>query len=162
MVTAFSISTKPLRNDVHAKMKYKQGVRTDTLRVSLVILFQLLRDGFSIILRDLNYTIHSSYSNGAELFTALLANEVPDIVIIDVDKPDAGAIDTVARLKDHHPSVKVLALSIEGNESVIKPVLDRGAVGYILKTIDQREMRTALKKLATKGYYFGPGQIPFF
>jgi DNA-binding NarL/FixJ family response regulator len=71
-------------------------------------------------------------------------------------------MDTTAWLKQHHPAINVLALSMEGNESLIRPVLDIGAAGYILKTISLEELEIALKKVLTRGYYFSPAQRHIF
>jgi DNA-binding NarL/FixJ family response regulator len=69
------------------------------------------------------YQVHCSHSNGMDMIAALLTNDLPDIVSIDVDKQEVGAIETAAWLKEHYPSIKVLPLSIEIVESLIKPVL---------------------------------------
>jgi DNA-binding NarL/FixJ family response regulator len=135
----------------------KENHKSRQLRVSLVIPFDLLRNGFSIMLSDLNHTVHTCYSNGAELISAITATDLPDVVLIDVDMPEAGVINTPAWLKEHYPSVIVVALSMEWKEPSIKQVLASGAAGYILKTISPNEMKFALKELVAKGYYFGPG-----
>ncbi|HVF82132.1 MAG TPA: hypothetical protein VM884_09370 [Flavisolibacter sp.] len=76
-----------------------------------------------------------------DMIAALLTNDLPDIVSIDVDKQEVGAIETAAWLKEHYPSIKVLPLSIEIVESLIKPVLYSGAVGDVLKTAEPGEMK---------------------
>jgi DNA-binding NarL/FixJ family response regulator len=79
-----------------------------------------------------------------------------------VDKPETGAREMTAWLKAHYPSVRVLALSMERTESLIHPLLDCGAMGFLLKTADHSEMNTALRKVLTGGYYFSPPLLRWF
>lgn len=94
-------------------------------------------------------------NNGQELIRKLKQTEnIPDIVLMDVNMPVLNGIETTAYLKEHYPLIKVLALSIEEDENVIMKMLRAGARGYLLKDIKKSELFTALQEVSKNGYYY--------
>jgi len=92
--------------------------------------------------------------NGQELITKFKSpKNIPDIVLMDVKMPIMNGIETTAYLKDHHPSVKVLALSIEEDESTVLKMLRAGAKGYVMKDVKKSELENALLEVHKNGYY---------
>jgi DNA-binding NarL/FixJ family response regulator len=113
----------------------------------------LLRKGFSSLLLDFGYQLQSSHSNGKEMIASLSADDLPHIVLIDVDRQETPAVETTAWLREHHPSIKVLALCMDAEESKIKPMLESGAAGYILKWAEPSQIKDIIWYVHTKGYY---------
>jgi DNA-binding NarL/FixJ family response regulator len=62
--------------------------------------------------------------------------------------------ETAAWLKNNHPQIKVLALSMNDNETAIIKMIRLGARGYILKDIDPTELTLALQSVISKGFYY--------
>lgn len=92
--------------------------------------------------------------NGQELITKFKSpKNIPDIVLMDVKMPIMNGIETTAYLKDHYPSVKVLALSIEEDESTVLKMLRAGAKGYVMKDVKKSELENALLEVLKNGYY---------
>jgi len=92
--------------------------------------------------------------NGQELITKFKSpKNIPDIVLMDVKMPIMNGIETTAYLKDHYPSVKVLALSIEEDESTVLKMLRAGAKGYVMKDVKKSELENALLEVHKNGYY---------
>lgn len=93
-------------------------------------------------------------NNGQELLDAMeQPNRVPDIVLIDINMPILNGIDTTVILKEKHPDVKVVALSIEENEATILKMLRAGAGGYLMKDTKKAILQEALIQVREKGYY---------
>lgn len=114
------------------------------LRKSLGILIEMLED-FEIILEA---------GNGRELIDQLKDKPVPDIVLLDITMPVMDGVETAWWLKQHYPTVKVLALSMLKNDFIIIRMLKNGARGYILKDCEPAELRAALHQVHEKGYYY--------
>jgi two-component system invasion response regulator UvrY len=73
---------------------------------------------------------------------------------MDINMPLMDGYDTTLWLKNNHPEIKVLALSMYDSEQAIIRMLKCGAKGYILKDIEPSEFRTALDALVRKGFYY--------
>jgi len=114
------------------------------LRKSLGILIEMLED-FEIILEA---------GNGRELIDQLKEKPAPDIVLLDITMPVMDGVETAWWLKQHYPTVKVLALSMIKNDFIIIRMLKNGARGYILKDCEPAELRGALHQVYGKGYYY--------
>lgn len=126
------------------------------ITISLVIVHALVRQGIFSLLNDLGYTVLSSYDNGKEMTRNFPIDGLPDVVLVDADREESAALETVRWLGERHPSVKILAFSLEAEEAVIKPLLDNGAHGYVCKTADPREIDAAIKGVVKKGTYRPP------
>jgi DNA-binding NarL/FixJ family response regulator len=73
---------------------------------------------------------------------------------MDINMPVMDGYETTLWLKENHPEVKVLALSMYDHENSIIRMFKAGAKGYILKDCDPAELRAALDDIATKGFYY--------
>jgi DNA-binding NarL/FixJ family response regulator len=114
------------------------------LRKSLAVLISMFQ-GFDIILQA---------DNGHHLIDQLKANLIPDIVLLDITMPVMDGVETALWLKQNHPKIKVLALSMIKNDLIIIRMLKNGARGYILKDCEPAELRDALHQVYQKGYYY--------
>lgn len=92
--------------------------------------------------------------NGKELLKKLQDPEnIPDLVLMDINMPILNGIETTERLKAKYPQIKVLALSIEEDENTILKMLRAGARGYLMKDTKRETLEEALLQIAEKGYY---------
>lgn len=78
----------------------------------------------------------------------------PHIVLMDIKMPQMNGIEATQWLKDHHPTVKVLALSMECDEVTILQMLRAGAKGYLLKDIHPKILHHALLEVHNNGFYY--------
>lgn len=92
--------------------------------------------------------------NGSDLQQQLKATQtIPEIILLDINMPVMDGFETVKWLTEHHPEVKVLALSMEDDEQTILKMLRNGAKGYLLKDIHPDKLKEALEEVIDKGYY---------
>lgn len=113
----------------------------------------LLLKGLANLLKDLGYHILLEADNGNDLLEKLKSHPPPDIVLLDINMPQMDGYETALWLKDNHPEVKVLALSMYDDENAIIRMLKNGAKGYILKDCEPSELRSAIDALMRKGFY---------
>ena len=114
----------------------------------------LLRIGLSSLVESLGYPVVFEADNGKEFLEKLDKKALPDLVLMDINMPEMDGFQTTQWLKQHHPEVHVLALSMYDNEMSIIRMLKCGAKGYILKDSEPKELKTAIDAIMTKGYYY--------
>jgi len=123
--------------------------------VALVDDHALLRNGLAGLIRSMDhFTVLFEASNGIEFLDKLKTFPLPDIVLMDINMPLMDGYETAQWIKENHPSIKVLALSMYDNDQAIIRMLKCGAKGYILKDIEPDEFKAALDSLVNKGFYY--------
>ncbi|MBK8494553.1 MAG: response regulator transcription factor [Chitinophagaceae bacterium] len=114
----------------------------------------LLRMGLASLVESLGNTVLFEADNGKEFLEKIDKNILPDIVLMDINMPEMDGFQTTQWLKQNHPEVKVLALSMYDNETSIIRMLKCGAKGYILKDSEPAELKSAIHSLMDKGFYY--------
>ena len=114
----------------------------------------LLRNGLAALVAKLGHVVLFEANNGKEFINQLDVNNLPDIILLDINMPEMDGYETAQWLKKHHPSVKVLALSMYDNENAIIRMLRHGVRGYILKDSEPSELKAAIHSVNVKGYYY--------
>jgi DNA-binding NarL/FixJ family response regulator len=64
---------------------------------------------------------------------AALENFKPDVVVADLSLPFSRGTNVARSLKDRHPAVKVIILSIHDEKTVLDEVMATGVEGFVLK-----------------------------
>lgn len=124
------------------------------IKIALVDDHSLLRNGLSSLVESLGNTVLFEADNGREFQKKLDSDNLPDIVLMDINMPEMDGFETTEWLKQNHPEVKVLALSMYDNETSIIRMLKCGAKGYILKDSEPAELKEAILALMSKGFYY--------
>ena len=115
----------------------------------------LLRKGLAELIKSFDtYGVLFEADNGRDFMDRLKPKFLPDIVLLDINMPEVDGYETALWLKNNHPDVKVLALSMYDNENAIIRMFKAGAKGYILKDCDPSELKSALDSLVKKGFYY--------
>ena len=93
--------------------------------------------------------------NGRELQEKLkLKGNVPHIVVLDISMPTMDGFETAKWLKETHPEVLVMVLSMQDDEQSLIKMVKFGAKGYLLKNVHPIELENALNNLIRIGYYY--------
>jgi len=122
-------------------------------KIALVDDHVLLRNGLANLLTDLDYEIIFQANNGRQFIEMLQTYELPQIVLMDINMPVMNGYETTLWLKNNHPSVHVLVLSMLDDEDSVIRMLRSGAKGYILKDAEPDELKTAIQSILKKGFY---------
>jgi two-component system invasion response regulator UvrY len=125
------------------------------IKVVLVDDHILLRNGLRGLIDSFNNCIVLyEANNGKDFISKLKADEIPDIVLMDINMPEMDGYETTLWIKNNHPEIKVLALSMYDNENAIIRMLRAGVKGYILKDCDPSELEYAINSIITSGFYY--------
>jgi two-component system nitrate/nitrite response regulator NarL len=80
----------------------------------------------------------------------------PQVVITDIHMPEMNGVEFTSKLHAMYPEIKVVALSMSDDETMITSMLDAGVSGYIIKNTGKEELRTALLKIFNNEVYLSP------
>jgi DNA-binding NarL/FixJ family response regulator len=93
-----------------------------------------VREGLRYLLGlDGRIRIVAAFGRAEDLFAWLEENPEPDIVLMDIHLPGMSGIEATAALRDRHPMIIVLILTVFEEEDKILASIKAGAKGYILK-----------------------------
>lgn len=116
---------------------------------------QLFLKSLSLMLKSFEvYDVVVEALNGKELQEKILqGNIAPSIMLIDVNMPVMNGIETAKWLNANYPQIKLVALSMNDNDTVIIDMIKAGCCAYLLKETHPDELEKALLEIHTKGYY---------
>jgi two-component system, NarL family, response regulator LiaR len=86
----------------------------------------------------------------------LVAQLVPDVVIMDVMMPGMDGITATRELRRRFPQVRVLALTSFGEGELVQQALQAGAIGYLLKDTQGGELIRAVRTAVTGAPVLSP------
>ena len=97
-------------------------------------------EGIRTLLQNENDIIWVGHATNAASCMAFLQQQLPDVILMDINLPDKSGIELCKELKSMYPSVKVLGLSTFNQQSFIEKMMSNGASGYVLKNASGQEL----------------------
>lgn len=114
----------------------------------------LFRNGLRILLNTLeDYQVVGEAANG-KLFLDLLEQSVPDLVLLDINMPVMDGIEAATIAQKLYPGLKIITLSMYGEEDYYYKMVNAGVKGFVLKNSDIKEVKTALDVVYDGGSFF--------
>lgn len=115
---------------------------------------ELVRTGICRMLSDqVGIRVVAEAESGEDALT-LAKQHLPNIILLDVNMPGIGGIETTRRLVHSVSDTRVIAVSSLTEEPYPSLILKAGAKGYITKGAPIDEMLRAIKKVMQGGKYF--------
>jgi len=129
--------------------------KVDLIQVALADDHILLRNALaSLIDRFENCKVVMQVSNGKELVTAISKDNLPDVVLLDLNMPGMNGFETATWLRDSYPSIHVLMLTMYDSELTLIRLLQAGVKGFLKKDIHPNELKYAIHSVIENGYYY--------
>lgn len=75
----------------------------------------------------------------------------PEVVLMDLNLPQMSGIECIRRLKELHPALQVIVLTVYEDSEHIFRALKAGASGYLLKRANPEEVLEAIKNAREGG-----------
>ena len=139
------------------------------IRVLLADDHKIVRDGLKRILAStVDLQVAAEAADGDEALRLAKAADY-DIAVIDLSMPGLAGIALVKRLKAEKPKLRVLVLSMHGEQQYAARALKAGASGYLNKDSAAELLVAAIRKIAAGGVHIteavaaslvAPGKAP--
>jgi DNA-binding NarL/FixJ family response regulator len=100
-------------------------------------------------------------TNGMELLK-LLEHHQPDIILMDIKMPLMNGCEATREALKRFPDLKIIALSMYGDEEHLQSMIDAGAKGFLLKNIRTDDLDRALNAVADGKSYYSEEFLEFF
>lgn len=127
-----------------------------SIRVLLADDHAMLRDGLQALLQAAaDIEVAGSASNGREALR-LAAALNPDVIVMDITMPDMNGLEALALLREKHPRIRVVMLSMHSSSEHVYRALNAGAAGYLLKESAGEDIVTAIRRVHAGRSYMSP------
>jgi DNA-binding NarL/FixJ family response regulator len=80
----------------------------------------------------------------------------PDIVLMDIQMPGMHGIEATRRIVQENPKLRVVVVTMFGDDDSVFLAMRAGASGYVLKGADAEEVMKVLRAVADGEAHFGP------
>jgi DNA-binding NarL/FixJ family response regulator len=124
--------------------------------ISIIIVddHNLFRNGLKLLLNNSsNIQVVGEADNGRK-FLDLLEIKLPDIVLMDIDMPVMDGLEATLAALEKYPDLKVITLSMFGEEEYYFKMINAGVKGFLLKNSDINEVSNAIRTVYEGGTYF--------
>ncbi len=102
-----------------------------------------------------NFQVIMNCFNGQEFLEELRNHKRhPEVVLMDINMPIKNGIETTMQITKEFPNLKVIALTMEDNETTIIRMLKAGAKGYLLKDMSPEILFDAINIVHEKGIFY--------
>jgi DNA-binding NarL/FixJ family response regulator len=129
---------------------------SSSIRLLLVDDHPVVRDGLAAILgTQPDFAVAGEAASGEEAL-AQYARLRPDVILLDLEMPGMDGITVIRRLREAHPSVKVVVFTAFDTDERILGALQAGAKGYLLKGAPRAELFNAVRVVHDGGSLLQP------
>jgi len=127
----------------------------EPLRIVVADDHPVYRDGLALLLGSVpGLEVVGTAADGAAA-VEVVREQLPDVVVMDVQMPVLDGIEATRRIAVETPSVGVVVLTMSEDDGTVFAAVRAGARGYLLKGADQEEVVRAITTVASGGAVFG-------
>ncbi len=118
------------------------------ITVLLVDDHHLVRAGLTTLIEaDPGLTVVGEAENG-RIALDKADETTPDVVLMDLSMPEMDGIEATRRILAARPQTRIVVLTSFSDRERVQQALVAGAVGYVLKDCDPRELAAAIRSAA--------------
>jgi DNA-binding NarL/FixJ family response regulator len=126
------------------------------IRVAIVEDQPDIREGLGILINGtFGYQLTAAFAS-MEAALADIARALPDVALVDVGLPGMSGIEGIRRLREQHPDVLVVMLTVYGDDERIFEAMCAGASGYLLKKTPPARLLESLREVVNGGAPMSP------
>ena len=114
----------------------------------------MFREGVKVLLGKSQKIEFIGEAVNGEEFLKLLKNVKPDVVLMDIAMPLMDGIEATAAAIKQSPDIKILALSMFGEEEYYYKMIQAGVRGFVLKSSGIHELEHAIEEVVKGSSYF--------
>lgn len=126
----------------------------NTYNIMIVDDHALFRNGLKLLLNSQDdFNVVSEASNGIEFLESLELLPI-DIVLLDINMPEMDGVQAAQIALKKNPDLKIITLSMYGDEEYYYKMVEAGVSGFLLKDSDIDEVYSALRSVIDGKNYF--------
>lgn len=118
----------------------------------------LFRNGLKLLLdTHPKFRVAGEAGTGTEMLELLSSAEpdqLPDVVLLDISMPEMNGIEAAEEALKRFPDLRIITLSMYGEEDYYFKMVSLGVKGFLLKNSDITEVYSALEAVLDGGSYF--------
>lgn len=115
----------------------------------------LFREGMRFLLSQIKgITVTGEASNGKELLEKLSSENLPDLILMDINMPVMDGVEACRMANETFPDIKIVALSMNDEPEYYAKMIQAGAKGFVQKQANKDELKKAISEVMNGGNYF--------
>lgn len=127
----------------------------EPIRIALVDDHRLFRSGIASLIDNFDsYSIIFEAGDGEEMIRKINPKQKPHIILLDINMPKMNGIVTARWLRDNHPDIDIIVLSMFEDAEKVLTMVRMGVKGYLLKDAEPSEFEDALQKVSKNEVYY--------
>jgi DNA-binding NarL/FixJ family response regulator len=135
--------------------------RGEQIKVTLIEDQRDVRDGLTVLINGSpGFRCVSAFRTMEEalyrLERALLDTDLPDVVLTDIGLPGMSGVEGIRILKQRHPDLPIVALTVYDDDDDVFAALCAGASGYLLKNTPPARLLESVREVAAGGAPMSP------
>jgi DNA-binding NarL/FixJ family response regulator len=139
--------TSPVANPTASLVDVESAVETTRARVLLVDDHPIVRQGLSRLINNEPDLLVCAEAASAEQAVAAIALHNPSIAIVDIQLDGFDGIELIKLVRQRHPDLPMLVLSMHDESLYAERVLRAGARGYVTKQEAPEKVMTAIRRV---------------
>ena len=124
------------------------------LKLYIVDDHKLFREGLKLLLSTQDFVQHIYEASNGKEFVENLALADCDVVLMDIEMPEMNGIEATEAALRLKPDLKIIVLSMYGDEQYYYKMVDAGVKGFVLKNSGIEKVVAAIRKVADGENYF--------
>lgn len=134
-------------------MKYIHG--RSLIKIAIVDDHVLLRQALCQTINSWhNCKVLFDSTDGEEFIDLLKNDDLPDLLIIDLELPKLNGYDTLKQIRINLPDMKACAFSFYNSNETINRVFKAGFNGFVDKSDDVSVLKSAINEIMKSGYFY--------
>ncbi|MBO7128602.1 MAG: response regulator transcription factor [Prevotella sp.] len=117
---------------------------------------QMVCEGLSELINNSGKAHVSHTFNTLEACRQALEERRPDVLLLDLSMPDGDGVAFCQQIVNAYPNVRIVAVTIHDEYSMIQRMMECGAHGYVLKSSPVEELIEAIVSVWQKRQYVSP------
>ena len=122
-------------------------------RVLLVDDHPMVREGLrGVLTSDRSFDVVGEATTGQEAVD-LVQRLRPEVVLMDIRMPDMDGLAATRHIKQEHPDISVIMVTMYDNPDHLMEAISAGAAGYLLKDVSRRELLQTVRTVLAGGTF---------
>lgn len=117
------------------------------LRIVIADDHAVVRTGYRRLLElESDCRVVAEFGDCEATYTWLSQHEA-DLLILDLSMPGRGGLETLSRLKQRTPALRILVFSMHESPAIVRQAFQAGADGYLTKSSDPEALVSAVREI---------------